>query len=270
VGVLRAQVARSGVATGRDAVVSGSEKEREKMSDDDDSYISSNDPAPMVMRAETTPVRASRPHGTPRMDTAMALSETRLATSHGTDAVVGALCRAQMSYGKVVKTRRADAGARGSYTYANLADVAEAVMPALRDQGLFVMQVPSGDVLVTRVVHGESGQWIEGSMPLIKPDTRGGVQALGSALTYMRRYSLTAMLGIVPEEDDDGASAMGNGQQKPKGRTLADHVAELAQHEDIAAAREQLIADMGARGVSAETQQRALADFDARAGRPAA
>ena len=49
-------------------------------------------------------------------------------------------------------------------------------------------------------------------MPLVKIDP----QAVGSAITYARRYALSAMIGIVSEEDDDGESAMGRTQTQAK------------------------------------------------------
>ena len=70
-------------------------------------------------------------------------------------------------------------------------------------------------VMVTTLLH-TSGQWIAGAFPLVavKPDP----QAMGSAITYMRRYSLAAMVGVLTE-DDDGEAAMkrdGGGSAGPK------------------------------------------------------
>lgn len=214
------------------------------------------DPAPLAARR-----RLADPDG-------LAVSHadgSSLATSPTTGKVMAALCSAQTGYERVVKTRKADAGTRGSYSYANLADVAAAVMPSLREAGLFVMQPPRGDVLITRITHGESGEWVEAYMPLIKPDARGGVQALGSALTYTRRYSLVAMLGIVPEDDDDGAQ--GSGKKAPG---LRQRVADLSTWRDKEGARAFLLAEMIEHGVAADIQTKALADFDERASKGAA
>jgi hypothetical protein len=59
-------------------------------------------------------------------------------------------------------------------------------------------------MLVTTLVHA-SGQWIKGEMPIItnKMDPQG----LGSAITYYRRYSLAAMIGVAPDDDDDAELA---------------------------------------------------------------
>ena len=92
--------------------------------------------------------------------------------------------------------------------YADLATVWGVCRKALGDHGLAVIQSPGFDggrvTLTTRVVH-KSGQWLEGelSMQPMKNDP----QAIGSCITYARRYALSAMLGVVTEEDDDGNAA---------------------------------------------------------------
>jgi hypothetical protein len=62
--------------------------------------------------------------------------------------------------------------------------------------------------LLTRLMHS-SGQYIQAVYPITAGDNRGvsSAQAVGSALTYARRYSLTALVGVVSEDDDDGNSA---------------------------------------------------------------
>jgi hypothetical protein len=59
--------------------------------------------------------------------------------------------------------------------------------------------------LVTKLVHAESGQWQASllKMPLPKSDPQG----YGSAMTYARRYGLSALVGIVTESDDDSEMA---------------------------------------------------------------
>jgi hypothetical protein len=56
---------------------------------------------------------------------------------------------------------------------------------------------------MTTLAHS-SGQWISGEMPIVLSKT--DPQSIGSALTYYRRYTLSAMIGIAPE-DDDGENA---------------------------------------------------------------
>ncbi len=94
--------------------------------------------------------------------------------------------------------------------YADLTADWNACKDVLKEHKLAVIQTFSpenkeGTVLVTtRLIH-QSGEWIEGELPM--PHRDNNPQAVGSAITYARRYSLSAMLGIVTEEDDDGNSA---------------------------------------------------------------
>jgi hypothetical protein len=95
--------------------------------------------------------------------------------------------------------------------YADLASIWEACRTALTSQGLSVVQLPEqgpdlDTISLTTVLLHESGQYISGtiSAPLARRDAQG----IGSALTYLRRYALAAMVGIVADEDDDGSSAV--------------------------------------------------------------
>lgn len=70
--------------------------------------------------------------------------------------------------------------------------------------------------LVTKLVHAKSGQY-QASLAVI-PLAKHDPQAMGSAITYERRFALSAMLGIVPEEDDDGNAACNMMESSPKRR----------------------------------------------------
>lgn len=100
--------------------------------------------------------------------------------------------------------------------YASLPAIFEAVLPVLNKAGLVIIQGGDGNALVMRLVHAESGEWIEASLPLtpVKPDPQG----MMSAVTYARRYLLSAMVGVVTEEDDDGNAASGRGQAPAQNR----------------------------------------------------
>lgn len=100
-------------------------------------------------------------------------------------------------------------------TYANLAAVVDGSRDILAKHNLAAMQgmgeVNDGRLfLTTRILHA-SGEWVEStsSMPLAKQDP----QATLAALTYLRRGSLMALLGM-PAVDDDGETAMGRGEAK--------------------------------------------------------
>lgn len=90
--------------------------------------------------------------------------------------------------------------------YAPLPSVLEVVLPVLHSNGLYLSQSPvtNGDRIgiKTSITHAESGDSLESSftVALAKNDPQGA----GSAITYCRRYSLVAMLGLNVDEDDDG------------------------------------------------------------------
>lgn len=94
--------------------------------------------------------------------------------------------------------------------YATLENVMDAVKPSLNENGLVVMQAPAsivdGAVSVTTALYHTSGEYMTATLhvPLGKRDPQG----VGSAITYGLRYSLMAMLGLPPTDDDDGESAM--------------------------------------------------------------
>ena len=94
--------------------------------------------------------------------------------------------------------------------YATLNAVMDVCKTALLDNGIWLTQItvpsePGTIALLTKLTHAETGQYQASVtvLPLQKPDCQGA----GSAITYARRYALTAMLGIVTEDDDDGESA---------------------------------------------------------------
>ena len=89
-----------------------------------------------------------------------------------------------------------------SYTYAGLADVSEAAMPLLAKHGLSFTTLPGQGVLTGMLLH-KSGQHLTASLPV----TGGPPQAIGSSLTYGRRYLLGCMTGLVTDDDDDGQLA---------------------------------------------------------------
>lgn len=97
--------------------------------------------------------------------------------------------------------------------YADLAAVVEAVVPALNAVGVGVLQFPTfdGDMAgVTTTLLHESGSSVTSTL-LLRP-SKSDPQGVGSATTYARRYSLLAITGAAPE-DDDGNAASGPRQQ---------------------------------------------------------
>ena len=102
--------------------------------------------------------------------------------------------------------------------YADLAAIWDAARQPLSANGLAVVQTIGDGVLHTRLLH-TSGQWIASEHPL---PMAGRPQEIGSALTYARRYSLSALIGIAADEDDDANAAekVHRANGKPTGELL--------------------------------------------------
>jgi len=125
-------------------------------------------------------------------------------------ALAAALAKAQASFPTVPRDKSVTVQTKtgGSYTfkYAPLDSILAAVRGPLAANGLAISQLMDDDELVTMLLH-ESGARLIGRTPIPQAE---GIQALGSAVTYLRRYSIQALLGIAAEEDDDGNRAAGN------------------------------------------------------------
>jgi hypothetical protein len=106
-----------------------------------------------------------------------------------------------------VKTKT---GADYSYKYVDLAQISRALLPVLGDLGLSFIATPTTIegrfVLAYKLLH-VSGESESGVYPL---PSDGSPQSMGSAITYARRYCLSAVTGIAPDEDDDGVAANAN------------------------------------------------------------
>lgn len=138
-----------------------------------------------------------------------------LQSSDAVDGIISALAQAQLKFRPVSRDRVAKvSSARADYTYryADLASVIASVRPALNEQGIALVQsanVINGDRAVllqvdTRFLH-TSGQWIGSVLRL--PLNDATPQTMGSLLTYLRRYGLSALAGVASEDDDDGEQA---------------------------------------------------------------
>lgn len=130
--------------------------------------------------------------------------------------LAAALAKFQAEMPTVAKTHtatvRSDKGSY-SYTYADLADVTEAAMPLLSKQGLSFSCLPGERVILGVLMHS-SGQYVTASLPI----SGANPQQVGSSLTYMRRYLLGCMTGVVTDDDDDGAAASAPARKPPPRR----------------------------------------------------
>lgn len=109
--------------------------------------------------------------------------------------------------------------------YADLAAIFDAARKPLSANGLAIVQTIGDGVLHTRLLH-TSGQWIASEHPL---PMSGRPQEIGSALTYARRYSLSALIGIAADEDDDATGA--EKAHKANGPKPAERLADAAISE---------------------------------------
>lgn len=108
----------------------------------------------------------------------------------------------------VARGNVADTG-KYEYRYADLADVQGAVLPMLNSRGVTFVCTPrrteGGYELAGTLHHAESGTSVEGALPLRGND----MQAVGSSITYARRYLLGCLTGIVTDNDPDAHQAKG-------------------------------------------------------------
>lgn len=141
-----------------------------------------------------------------------------------------AMLAAQQEFGPVLKSNTADVltktGGKFQYTYADLESVLDCVQPVLAKHGLLLYQQIQDDgqhrsLLATTLAHVESGEDISSTAPIICKDP-SDPQSLGSGITYLRRYSLLALFGIAPE-DDDGAA----------GKNPPSHNRRAQQHDTV-------------------------------------
>lgn len=123
--------------------------------------------------------------------------------------------------------------------YADLTSCLEAVREPLSKNGLAIVQLPSRSAeglveLTTMLIH-ESGQWIgsTASTRIAKDDPQG----MGSALSYLRRYSLMSITGL-GADDDDGEQAMRHLNMREDGRKFkadAERIGKQITGQDVVA-----------------------------------
>jgi len=120
--------------------------------------------------------------------------------------IASALVKAQKEFGPALKTSTNPAFRS---KYAKLENCIEAVIDALNDNGIMLMQpthlCEDGVIVETMFLH-ESGEMLSNGK-LHVPATKHDAQGYGSALTYARRYSLLAACGIAAEDDDGEAAS---------------------------------------------------------------
>lgn len=128
-------------------------------------------------------------------------------TSESINEISAALAKAQ---GQIENAIKDSSNPFFKSKYADLTSVWAACRKQLSENGLSVIQSPEesshGISVVTMLCHS-SGQWIRSKYSMPCDSSKLTPQVIGSAITYARRYALSAMVGIAPHDDDDGNEA---------------------------------------------------------------
>lgn len=165
-------------------------------------------------------------------------------TSEHINELAAALAKAQGTFTNPPRNRavKVTLKAGGNYTfhYTTLDCIIDMIRPGLSANGLSFVQSVGLDtdwvIVGTRLMHS-SGQWIEDELP-VKPDGFGP-QQIGSAITYGKRYLLTALLGVASDEDDDGNLGSGHTSEEmqrsppPKRNGKKSEVDQLAEQHGM-------------------------------------
>lgn len=91
-----------------------------------------------------------------------------------------------------------------SYSYVTLANLSDAILPLLAENGLSFVAMPGagsdGKMCIRYHLLHESGESLTGEFPI---SGEGGIQMIGGRITYARRYCLAAIVGVAADEDDE-------------------------------------------------------------------
>jgi hypothetical protein len=119
--------------------------------------------------------------------------------------------------------------------YASLPAFIEACDDALTRNGLIIYQCinqeDGKDCLITTLENPESGQWLRSYATLL--NVKGDSQGLGSAITYMRRYTMASLLNLCPDEDDDGQKACSPMNEKKEKKVQKKDASTLEKIDEI-------------------------------------
>jgi hypothetical protein len=135
-------------------------------------------------------------------------------TSASVQDLITALVKARAAFPAILKNRKVTVStSHGKYDfeYADLSRILEAVVGPLAEHGLVIVNSvdasDTGGVRVTTSLSHVSGQWMATTL---SAGPCQDIQKYGSALSYLRRYGICALLGIAGESDDDGNQTVGN------------------------------------------------------------
>lgn len=154
---------------------------------------------------------------------------------------IAELAKALVAFqGEVMNPKNTSENSHFKSKYAPLSEVLNVVRPLLAKHGLCVVQSPcdgnNGTIVIATLLIHTSGQWLEADPLVLKPE-KMTPQGAGSAITYGRRYTLSALLALSSEDDDDGnrASAGGEALVAPARQAKGQETAKPAstKHSDV-------------------------------------
>lgn len=154
--------------------------------------------------------------------------------------LVKALIKAQQGFAALEKSKTAKY-ASSTYLYADLDDMKKATMPSLEKNGLTLNFFPSNingvPHLEALLVH-ESGEYIQSRYP-ITPD-KAGLQGVGAAFTYLKRYFWGSILSLYEDENDDNFSEPGEAPIKKTTQKEVNFVEEKINERQLSELRKEL------------------------------
>lgn len=148
-------------------------------------------------------------------------------TSETTKEISVALLKFHKEVGKILKT---ESNPFFKSKYASLATILDVVSKPLNDNGLIVLQFPTGLYNLTTRLQHESGEFMQSTYEM--QPVKHSPQDAGSVITYQRRYALGAILNLNIDEDDDGNKAS---QGDKLDKNIIDLIAKASTIEDLTA-----------------------------------
>ncbi len=149
------------------------------------------------------------------------------------------------------------------FKFATFGSVWDAIRDPLTSHGIAVWQdvvTTLTDVMVTTRLAHSSGQWIEFG-PLSIPLGKKAAQGVGSGITYAKRYALSAAVGVVADEDDDGEIATARARSVPQVQVinvkqLKDLVAMIKQDQNSTELQALILKRIGVPGLESIPAER--------------
>jgi len=216
-------------AAAREQAVAEATAHAEQM---DRAYEAGYRPATGVARAIVVPPAINVDDYSPQLTTSPTIGKLAVALAKAQD--------------EIVQPRKSDDNPFFKSKYAGLDTVWEAARKVLSKHGIAVFQSAGFQIsdlkgrtmglitVSTTVVHGETGEWITNVLRVTSENV--GPQAIGSAVTYARRYSIQPLLMLTPEGDDDDANkAEGKGAAQEEDRPSPEEVADVTKRVKDAA-----------------------------------